>query len=172
MKSFFIIIVAIFILCSGAFAFSPSIVVQMAQHDSKSEVLRESTFILENGVLDTFFEAGYIVSSLPTSINKEIKDILKETTQTAREGYMSYVVYINVYYRSYDIKIDETIAIDDIESINWQVVNAKDMSVLGEGKTQAPSKVPGENDLLAMRRFSNDLGADIKREFEKNYEGI
>ncbi len=167
MKSFCFIVLTMFILCSSAFAYAPSIVVQMAQHDSEREVLRESTFILENGVLDVFFEAGYIVSSLPTSINKEIKDILKETTQVAREGYMSYVVYINVHYRSYDIEVDETIAVDDIESVDWQVVNAKDMSVLGEGKTQAVTKISGENDLLAMRRFSNDLGADIKKEFEK-----
>ncbi len=166
MKLLCIKIIMIVCICSGVFAASPSVVVQMAQHDEDRDSLRETTFILENGVLDVFFDAGYVVSSLPTSVNKDIAEILKDTTKIARAGYMNYVVYINVYFRDYDGSKDETITLDDIESVDWKVVHTKDMSVLGEGKTVKTEKMPGENDLLAMRRFSNELGAQIQREFE------
>ncbi len=151
----------------SAFSFAPSIVVQMAQHDTDRDTLRESTVILESGVLDELFDAGYIVSSLPTIINTDSNDSLKETINLAREGYMSYVVYIDAHYIAYGFSGDETITVTDIESLEWNVVSTKDMSILGTGKFDDIYKHEGENDLAAMKRLSSDLGVEIKRIFEK-----
>ncbi len=169
MKSLCIKLLLIFTLSCTVCAFSPSasVVVQMAQHDSDRESLRESTFILENGVMDVFYESGFIVSSLPTTINKDIDTTLKESIAIAKAGYMSYVVYINVHYIPYGYETIETITLEDIDSVDWKIVSTSDMSVLGEGKTEAISKNEGETDFVAMKRFSNNLGADIKSDFDK-----
>ncbi len=167
MKLFCMKFAVILLISTGLCAFSPSIVVQMVQHDTDRSELRESTFILENGILDAFFDAGYIVSSLPTTINQDVVEMMTETTAIAREGYMSYVVYISVFYHSYGLEKDETISVEDIEIVNWKVVSTTDMSVLGEGETDIAYRIPGENDLIAMRNFSNDLATQIKNEFDK-----
>ncbi len=154
-------------ISSALCAFAPSVVVQMAQHDTEREALRESTFILENGVLNVLFDAGYIVSSLPTAINTDIDANLKESIKLAKEGYMSYVVYINVYYHTYEGVYDETITVEDIDAIDWKIVKTSDMSVFSEGKASNVAKLEGESDYVAMQRFSNDLGSRIQEDFNK-----
>ncbi len=168
MKSLVAKLFLCFVIMSWVHAFSPSpsVVVQMAQHDTDREALRESTFILENGVLNAFFDAGYIVSSLPTTINKDMEETLVESVQVARDGYMSYVVFIDVFYRTYGITGDETVTLDDIESIDWKIVSTRDLSVLSEGTADNAVRMEGESDFVAMKRFSNDLGVEIKKIFD------
>ncbi len=166
-KTVLIKIIVFIMLSVNIYSFAPSVVVQMLQHDVERDVERESTFLLENGVLDVMFDAGYIVSSLPITINKDVDSTLKETISVAKAGYMSYVVYVNVYYRDYGFTGDETISIEDIESVDWEIVSTKDYSVLSSGQMENIQKMAGENDLIAMKRFSNDLGIEIKREFDK-----
>ncbi len=149
----------------STFAFAPSIAVQMAQHDIDRDTLRESTFILEDGILDTLFESGFIVSSLPISINKDTHSTQREIINQARLGYINYVVCIDVYYSSYGISAEEALTVTDIESIDWRIVNTSSLDVLSNGKILAPSKKSGETDVVAIKRFSNDVGVEIEREF-------
>ena len=57
-------ICVIFLLTASSFSFASSVSVFMCQKDGGTESLRAATVEIENGVLDTLFDRGYIVSSV------------------------------------------------------------------------------------------------------------
>ncbi len=162
MKSKFYTCLFIIILFIGTHVYGSSVVILMAQHDDDKEALRETTYLLENGIMDILFEGGYIVSSLPSNINIKVEANTKQSILRAKEGFMSYVVFVTVNYYSFGMEYDESITLDDIESINISIVRTSDSAIIHEVNNIEPQKNEGETDLLAVKRFSGELGFEIK----------
>ncbi len=162
MKSLRTKIFVLIALCIGSYTYASSVVILMAQHDAQKDAVRETTYMLENGIMDILFEGGYIVSSLPSNVNLRIEANFKQSLSLAKEGYMSHVVFINVNYYENGTRYDETVTLDDIESIDYYIVRTSDSSTIFEKEGLEPSKIEGETDVMAIKRFSSELGAEIK----------
>ena len=88
-----------FLLCSGVFA--RQIAIQVVQHDETSEKVCEQSFVLEDELMNGFFENGYIVTNSQASISKSEKQdssLWSVGFGEAYDGFSDYFVQIKLYY--------------------------------------------------------------------------
>jgi len=170
MKVLFRNLLVIFFLGISSKAFSSSVVILMTQHDDEIDTLKEATHLIESGVANILYDAGYIISSMPASINGENEAALKIAIENAKNGYMAYTVQIIVYYEAKNPENPAGVIFEDIQSVDWKVVRTQDGSLVYE-KNIIPTKNSGEGDINAITRFSGLLGSDIQHVLYGNFEG-
>lgn len=168
MKILFRNLLVIFFLGISSFAFSSSVAIFMAQHDDGVETLRETTYLIESEIVNILYDAGYIVSSVPTSINEENESALKTAIESAKNGYMTYAVYIIIYYKTTDSPDIADIVFEDIKSVDFKIIRIQDASFVYEKINIVPTKNNGEGDMSAIQRFSTQLGFDIQDALYRN----
>ena len=68
----------LFLLCISlsTVAFAKQITIQIIQHDITTDTVEESSLVVEDQLLDGFFDNGFIVSNTPASVsNSEVQDL-------------------------------------------------------------------------------------------------
>lgn len=154
-------------ICSNCFSFGSSVVVQMSQLGVEGEKIKDTTLLIEDGILDVLFESGYIVTNLPISINVDYSTQSKKMIENAKSAYMNTIVYVGLSYHNFGNAEDKTIVVSDIDFVDVKIVNAKTSAILFEGFIDGEQKGQYETDITAVKHFANSIGLDIKRQLEK-----
>ena len=113
------------LLLSAALCFANQISFQIVQHDDSADNVTEDSMIIEDSVLNTFFEYGYIVTNSDAAISdSESQDerLFKIGTGEAFNGFSDYFIQIKLYYE----RTDKTLsASSDLYKIDFTISSAK-----------------------------------------------
>ena len=125
MGNFKRIVIFSVLLLSAALCFANQISFQIVQHDDSADNVTEDSMIIEDSVLNTFFEYGYIVTNSDAAISdSESQDerLYKIGTGEAFNGYSDYFIQIKLYYE----RTDKTLsASSDLYKIDFTIASAK-----------------------------------------------
>ena len=86
-------------------ASAKSFSLQVVQKYGSETVVYEASYVIEQTIMDYFYENLYIVSNSPVIIQKKGQDIsseLQKAFDAAQEGYLDYVIQADVYYNLSD----------------------------------------------------------------------
>ncbi|MCR5188047.1 MAG: hypothetical protein K6C97_03855 [Treponema sp.] len=89
------------IAISASCAFAKQISFQVVQHDQSADVVTEQSLVIEDEVLTSFFESGFIVTNSPAVISEsdgQDAALFKTGIGEAFNGYSEYFVQINLFY--------------------------------------------------------------------------
>jgi len=114
---------AVLLLSTSVFAKQLSF--QIIQHDASSEEVTEQSLSIEDEVINSFFEQGYIVTNSPTVSSESASQdekFYKSGIGEAFDGYSDYFVQIKVYYAPRTGTLTDN---GDIEKIVWILSDAK-----------------------------------------------
>lgn len=161
-------IVVFFFMGVSSLAFSSSVSILMSQYDNSVSTPRKTTYLIENGIMDVLYDSGVIVSSVPVNINTKNEVALNIAIQDAKNGYFMYAVHVSVYYKSGLSNNPKKILLEDIKSIDWEIVRISDKSFVYEEKNILPLKYQDESDILVINRFAKDLGIKIQNVLNEN----
>ncbi len=167
MKKIVTSLLVLFFIPVSVFSFGSSVVIQMAQHGTDDETIKETTILIEDGILDILFESGYIVTNLPITVLLSYDSLQEKMISDAISAYMNTIVYVGVNYHDYSIAHDKTIAVSDIDTIDVKFINARKKSVLFEESIDGIQKGQYETDITAVKHFANSIGLEIKQQLEK-----
>ncbi len=95
-----ITIFLVLLLLTG-FSYAQQISFQIVQHDISADYVTEQTYMIEDQLVDMFFENGYIVTNSPTVYAERESDDEKfwnDGLRDAYDGYSDYFVQIKLYY--------------------------------------------------------------------------
>lgn len=95
------IISLLFFMSCAVGVYARQISIQVIQHDSGIEEVTEQSFIVEDNILNGFFDEGYIVTNSQAEISEsEAQDetLFKKGLGEAFEGYSDYFVQIKLFY--------------------------------------------------------------------------
>jgi len=113
------------LLLSATLCFANQISFQIVQHDDSADNVTEDSMIIEDSVLNTFFEYGYIVTNSDAAISdSESQDdrLFKIGTGEAFNGFSDYFIQIKLYYE----RTDKTLsASSDLYKIDFTIASAK-----------------------------------------------
>ena len=152
----------IFLLTASSFSFASSVSVFMCQKDGGTESLRAATVEIENGVLDTLFDRGYIVSSVAAAkSDADFDEAASKALQNSAEGLFDFMVQITVRYTDSVPENPSKIVFSDIQSIEWRIVRIKNNACIAEKMQMLEDKYEGETDLRAVKRVASELGSSI-----------
>ena len=114
------------LICSAALCFANQISFQIVQHDATQEDVSEDSMTIEDAVLNTFFEYGYIVTNSDAAVSdseKQDEKLYKIGTGDAFNGYSDYFVQIKLYYERTENTLSST---SDLYEIDFIITSVKD----------------------------------------------
>ena len=113
------------LLLSGALCFANQISFQIVQHDDSLDSVSEDSMIIEDSVLNNFFEYGYIVTNSDAAISDSTAQderLYKIGQGDAFNGYSDYFVQIKLYYE----RTDQTLTTNsDLYKIDFSITSIK-----------------------------------------------
>ncbi len=142
------------LLCSS-FCFAKQISFEIIQHYGDSEDILEQSLVLEDELLNNFFNNGYIVTNSPSSISKDSKTddkLLNEGLKEALEGFSDYFVLIKVFFEDKDDIVILT-------KTEWSVYEAKNKKKIKSGKIKV---TPGNDGADILSEVSVALIKEIQ----------
>lgn len=89
------------ILFCTASIFARQISIQVVQHDDGMSEVSEQSFIIEDNLLNGFFDDGYIVTNSPAEVSQsqgQDETFLKKGLGEAFEGFSDYFIQVKLYY--------------------------------------------------------------------------
>lgn len=161
-----VILALLFVLSGLAFA-TPSFSLQVVQKDGSETVVFEASYMIEQVILDYFYEHAYIVSNSPVIIQKKNADVsvdLQKSFDAAQEGSLDLIIQLVVTYNLSDSNNPEEAVLSNIDLIEWKAVSLSDRSVVVQGKAIPSKKYRDDDDGLSY--FANELASNIKSALE------
>ena len=160
------IVIFFALLFSAALCFANQISFQIVQHDDSAENVTEDSMIIEDSVLNTFFEYGYIVTNSDAAISdSENQDerLYKIGSGEAFNGFSDYFIQIKLYYERTDNTLS---ASSDLYKIDFTIASAKSGVKIAH-KTLENLKVDRtkKNNLT---KISTDLVSQINKALKAN----
>ena len=154
------------LLLSATLCFANQISFQIVQHDDSADNVTEDSMIIEDSVLNTFFEYGYIVTNSDAAISdSESQDerLFKIGTGEAFNGFSDYFIQIKLYYE----RTDKTLsASSDLYKIDFTIASAKSGVKIAEKslKNLKIDRTKKNN----LSKISEDLVFQINTELKAN----
>ena len=107
-----ILLIAGLLLCAQV-CFAKQVSFQIIQHDEKTQNVTEQSLVIEDEMLNSFFETGYIVTNSPTVVSESDENdviLYNKAMGDAYEGLSDYFIQVKLFYNNSLRQIDWSIA--------------------------------------------------------------
>ena len=149
------------LLFGASLCFANQISFQIVQHDDSLDSVSEDSMVIEDSVLNNFFEYGYIVTNSDAAISDSAAQderLYKIGQGDAFNGYSDYFVQIKLYYERTEQTLSENA---DLYKIDFSITSIK------TGKKIADKSI---TDIKIDHTKKNNLGkvsSDLVNEINK-----
>ncbi len=113
------------LLFGTTLCFANQISFQIVQHDDSQDSVSEDSLVIEDSVLNNFFEYGFIVTNSDAAISEskaQDEKLYKIGQGDAFNGFSDYFIQINLYYE----RTEETLsASSDLYEIDFSITSIK-----------------------------------------------
>ena len=154
------------LLCSSALCFANQISFQIVQHDESNDCVSEDSMIIEDAVLNSFFEHGFIVTNSDAAISDSTAQderLYKIGTGDAFNGYSDYFIQIKLFYE----RTEQTLtASSDLYKIDFVIASPKTGLKIAEKSIKDIKIERGKKNNLA--KISSDLVSQINKALKEN----
>jgi hypothetical protein len=165
LKKLFAVLVCSFVLCalSNAVPFS----FQINQFDAARTDVSEASFLFEDIMLGYFFDAGYIVSNLPSVVIHDPNAIAESRAiNEAREGLLDYIALVVLVY---DRKAKQTSSDESkfaFTYASWKLYRVSDGKLISTGRITG-SDFAGKDAETTLRNCARNLSRDLDTALKK-----
>lgn len=155
----------VLLLC-GMLCFANQISFQIVQHDESLDQVSEDSMIIEDSVLNNFFDYGFIVTNSDAAISdskSQDEKLYKIGQGDAFNGYSDYFVQIRLYYERTE---DTLTTSSDLYEIGFSITSIKTGKKIAD-KSMKNIKIDKtkKNNLV---QISSDLVSEISKALKAN----
>ena len=146
--------------------YAKSISLQIIQTNGSQSVVFDASYLIEQSIMDYFFDCSYIVSNSPVIIDKKIEKIdpsLQIYFVHAKEGLLDYFVEVYVHYDLVDSNNPEEALMRNIKKVDWKAYLVNDKTLIYQD-TKNASKYKNDDDSIIY--YSRIIAEDIKKAIE------
>lgn len=160
----------VFFSIFSAFGFAESVGIQVIQKDGNIKEIRQTSYVVENTILDGFFDKGYIATTAPVAISESDEkdsDVLKKVLEEALEGHIDILTVVFVEYKMGDSIVTANVLLNDVKKITWKLYDVQTGLPLVSQEYEiqkSVSKYSGEDGVV---RFSKNVFSDIVKALKK-----
>lgn len=154
------IFLGLIFLIFSEFCFCQQISFQIVQHDSSSDDVTEQSFIIEDQLVEMFFENGFIVTNSPTVISSsenQDENFWKSGLKDAKDGFSDYFVQIKLYFSKNKNNVDGKSVLSKAE---WSLVSTKNGRELKKNSLKTPKNADIDEDLYLV---TENIFSEIKK---------
>lgn len=153
----------LWLMCAVS-GFCASVSFQIVQHNDSMSSVCNSVLVIEDEILNSFFNSGYIVSNSPASMSSSAaqdKKLWNLGYSEAVEGSFEDFIQIHLYFNESTAKNTQTVALGMIDKIGWKIVSLKNGKTVEE-KTKSIKKTMGADTEDNVRLFAKDFAVYIQ----------
>lgn len=146
------------VLISGTACFAKQLSVQIVQHDGSQDKIINQSYVIEDEILNGFFDRGYIVTTSPaaTSDSDSQDSVLVKTGLIdAKDGQSDYFIQIKLFYVQDKSGVSKN---DGLIKVDWSIYSVSTGKVIKENSFDGLKKLRIEKDL---KNISKDLLAEL-----------
>ncbi len=165
-KRFLAALVFSAVCISGSFGRSLSF--QVVQHNDSLNEVCSSALVIEDEILNFFYDAGYIVTNVPAVISKsEDQDVVfyQKGFNDASDSSFDDFVLIKLYFTGTEEE-NRQISLGNMQKIGWKVVSTKNGKILEEGCTGVEKEVLADNE-KNVREFASEFAVHLNNVLRK-----
>ncbi|MEE1213277.1 MAG: hypothetical protein UHO11_12410 [Treponema sp.] len=151
---------------SGSFGRSLSF--QVVQHNDSLNEVCSSALVIEDEILNFFYDAGYIVTNVPAAVSKsEEQDVsfYQKGFNDASDGSFDDFVLIKLYFTGSEDE-NKKVSLGNMQKLSWKVVSTKNGTVLEEGCTGVEKEVLADNE-KNVREFASEFAVHLNNVLRK-----
>ena len=152
-------------------AFAKSFSLQVVQKNTPGDEVFDSSYVVEQAILDYFFERGMIVSNGAVFVSKN--DIAEEKTQIRRSmieakvGSMDLFVKLELDYSVLDSANPTAVLLSNIRDAKMEIISLSQNKVLASGKFTPPEANDLNNNRIGVESFAKDIAMEMQAQFAK-----
>ena len=149
-----------------------SVVFQVFQNDRNSDLILETTQLVSQGLLDSFFDFGCVACDAPASVffsEQQSQEIVDKVLVESAESFMDYLVVIKIDYDREKLQNPEAAQLAGIKNISWKAIEVLQNKVAGEGsmKPALSSRKNKAENIREVNRFAAAMAKEIKKGLNK-----
>lgn len=145
-------------LCSLCFA--KQLCFQIVQHDDAAKGVTEQSYIIEDEVLNKFFDYGFIVTNSDATVSSsqsQDDSLFTKGIKDAFNGYSDIFIQIKLFYERTEQNTSEN---SELKNIDFLVANAKTGTKIAENSLKNIKLEHKKDDL---KKISSNLTAEINK---------
>lgn len=157
------VFLAIFGLLIAAASFSQAVGILVIQDSGNVTDVRATSYIVENTLLDTFFDNGYIVSNNPIALinsRNTVESLTKRAIRESNEGQMDILIVIKIKYKLSERMNTSAVLLSDIEEMSYEIYNVL-TSISYDSKNYVPNTGSSRNNEDGVKTFTQILIKDL-----------
>lgn len=146
-------------------AFCGSLNFQIVQVSSKLSEVSETTLVVEDELMNYFFDCGFIATNSPAAVSnneEKTEKLYKAAYAESLDGGAEFFVQINLIMSNSVSEEEKSPALGSINKVNWKLVSLKTGKVI-ENKTKNIEKVIGIDSEANVRDFAADLAYNLRK---------
>lgn len=144
--------------------FCSSLSFHVIQHNDSLNNVCESALVIEDEIMNYFFNAGYIVTNVPACISKSEEQDLKfyqNGYNEAANGAFDEFIQIKLYFTGSEEE-NIKVALGNMKKISWKVVQTTTGKVLEEGNQDVTVDVAVDSE-ANVREFASDFANHLNK---------
>lgn len=148
--------------------FSKSFSLQVVQKNTPGDQVFDASFVVEQTILDHFFDRGMIVSNNAVLISKndvaQDKTELRRSMIEAKVGCMDLFVKLCLNYSVLDSANPTAVLLSNIKSADLEIVSLEENKTICKGKFTPPALTDLNNNRSGVEDFAADIANKIQAE--------
>lgn len=162
---------AFLLLCASFAAGAKSFSLQVIQRNTGGDSVFDTSYVVEQAIMDYFFEHGMIISSNQVIVSKRDdaseKKELRRSLIEAKSGCMDLFVKLYLNFALEDSKNPSAVLLSNINNAELEILSTETTETVATGK-YSPKVVPNKNDNRGgVESFATDIAADIHTRLSK-----
>ena len=164
--------IATFFFIGAATCFASALSIQVVQHSKLDSKVFETTRVIENSLLDFFFENGCIVSNSPIATSqfdeKKDENLFYKGSDDAYYGSIRYFVMVYVDLDTSESTNPDSVSLSHIQKISWKTVDVRSNKEVDHGSGKVKKTTTSKKDDAEKRvsDFASEVAARIFREIK------
>jgi hypothetical protein len=153
------------ILLTVSSCWSAQLSFQVVQHNGAQENVCEQTLVIEDEMLDYFFNQGNIVTNERAAAVKDGSDeaVWKTAFADAAAGGSQYFVQLCLYYDTSSSTNPEAVALSNLDYVTWTITEIQSGKNIADMKNTVDKTALGKDDTDSVRNYAAEIAEQIQK---------
>lgn len=164
------------VLCAAIFgtvcSWATELSFQIVQHNDALDTVSEQTLVIEDQILDYFFNFGDIVTNEPAlaAVPEDAEDLRKSAYAIAASGGAEYFIQIRLFYGGKGSKDPANISLKNLVHVQWTITDAASGRKIADVKMKVRKPASGRTDAEGVKEYAASVADAMKKELRKEID--
>ena len=159
-------------ICGTVCSWATELSFQVIQHNDALDTVSEQTLVIEDQILDYFFNLGDIVTNEPAlaTVVEDAEGLRKTAYAIAASGGAEYFIQLRLFYGGKGSKDPANISLKNLVHVQWTITDAASGEKIADVKTKVRKPASGRTDAEGVKEYAASVADEMRKELRKEID--